>query len=293
EHELGTPLTAILGWASMLRTRDFDSARVPSIYESIYRNAQAQAQIVNDLLDVSRIVTGQLKLEPQPTDVCEVVRASLDTVRPAALATGVALVADLPTSPFTVPGDRARVQQVVWNLLSNATKFTPGGGRVTISVREIDSTVTIEVQDTGIGIAPEALPHVFERFWQADGTSTRTHGGLGLGLALARHIVELHAGAISVTSAEEKRGSLSIVKLPALGRGRFRSPSPELPLPIGLILRSKAVIVVDDDSETRELFATILEAQGARVVCAASAAEALPIIQREPVDVMIIDISMP
>jgi PAS domain S-box-containing protein len=215
-HELRTPLSAIVGWASMLRTTQFEPERLKQIHESIYRNAQAQSQIVNDLLDVSRIVTGQLRLELAPTDACDVARQGLETIRPAAAAKGVSLEADIGPSACLVSADRTRLQQVVWNLLSNATKFTPAGGMVRLSVRETEATVVLEVADTGVGIAPGLLPRVFERFWQADSTSTRVHGGLGLGLALARHIVELHGGEIRATSAGEGRGSQFTVTLPAL-----------------------------------------------------------------------------
>jgi len=214
-HELRTPLTAILGWASMLRTRDFEPDRVRHIYESVYRNAEIQARIVNDLLDVSRIVTGQLKLDLQAMDVCEVARLSLETIRPAAVARGVALTSDMPAAECRVSGDPARMQQVIWNLLSNAIKFTAAGGTVALSIRPLADSVAIEVSDTGIGIAAASLPRVFERFWQADSTSTRSHSGLGLGLALVRHIVELHGGEVRAQSDGPARGSRFTVTLPA------------------------------------------------------------------------------
>ena len=214
-HELRTPLTAILGWASMLRTRDFEPSRVREIYESVYRNAQIQARIVNDLLDVSRIVTGQLKLDLQTVDLGEVARLSLETIRPAAVAKGLTLGSDIPQIECRVLGDAARLQQVIWNLLSNAIKFTPSGGSVMLTVRSSDALVTIDVSDTGIGISPPSLPRVFERFWQADSTSTRSHSGLGLGLALVRHIVELHGGEVRAQSEGQGQGSTFSVILPA------------------------------------------------------------------------------
>jgi len=214
-HELRTPLTAILGWSSMLQRGEFDADRAPQIYSRIFRNAQAQAQIVNDLLDVSRIVTGQLRLEWQRTDVCEVARLSVETMRPTALAKGIAFDAEIPDEECAVIlGDPARLQQVIWNLLSNAIKFTPSGGRVSLSVRTADHMAVIDVTDTGIGIAPEFLPRLFERFWQADSTSTRVHGGLGLGLALARHIVEIHGGEVKGFSQGEGKGSTFVIQLP-------------------------------------------------------------------------------
>jgi signal transduction histidine kinase/integral membrane sensor domain MASE1 len=225
-HELRTPLTAILGWSSMLRSRDFAPDRARDIYESVYRNAEIQARIVNDLLDVSRIVTGQLKLDLQAMDVCEVARLSLETIRPAANARGVTLDSDIPTDECRVSGDPARLQQVIWNLLSNAIKFTPAGGSVALAIRPLEGSVVIEVSDTGIGIVPASLPRVFERFWQADSTSTRSHSGLGLGLALVRHIVELHGGEVRAESDGPERGSRFTVTLPAATRPSALSLGP-------------------------------------------------------------------
>jgi PAS domain S-box-containing protein len=223
-HELRTPLTAILGWASMLQTREFPPDRVREIHGRIFRNAEAQARIVNDLLDVSRIVSGRLHLEWQEADICEVARLSIETIRPTATAKGLVLASELPDGPCIVSGDPARLQQVVWNLLSNAAKFTPAGGRVTLTVRPSASTVAIEVTDTGMGISPGFLHRVFERFWQADSTSTRTHGGLGLGLALVRHIVEVHGGEVEARSAGQGQGSTFVVRLPLRAPDRSASP---------------------------------------------------------------------
>jgi PAS domain S-box-containing protein len=293
-HELRTPLTAILGWASMLRTRQFDSDRLPQIYDTIIRNAHAQTQIVNDLLDVSRIVTGQLRLEWQETDVCEVARLSLETIRPTATAKGVVLESDIPSTGCVVSGDPARLQQVMWNLLLNATKFTPAGRTIALAVRASGSGVIIEVSDSGIGIAEEFLPHLFERFWQADATSSRAHGGLGLGLALVRHIVEAHGGEVQARSDGERSGSTFTVTLPA------RVAPHQSPVLIdahqqtaGSDLQGLTVLVVDDDAGTRELFSMALQGEGARVVCAESAAEAMKSFRRQPTDVLIIDIGMP
>jgi PAS domain S-box-containing protein len=214
-HELRTPLTAILGWASMLQSREFTPDRLREIYDRIFRNAEAQARIVNDLLDVSRIVTGMLRLEWQEADLCEVARLSLETIRPTAAAKGLVLTAEIPNEPCVVWGDPARLQQVNWNLLSNAAKFTGAGGTMALRLRRTGPTFTIEVSDTGIGIHPSFLHRVFERFWQVDSTSTRIHSGLGLGLALVRHIVEVHGGDVEARSAGEGRGSTFVVRLPA------------------------------------------------------------------------------
>jgi signal transduction histidine kinase/integral membrane sensor domain MASE1 len=219
-HELRTPLNAILGWASILRTGQYEASRLPHIHDSVYRNAEVQARIINDLLDVSRVVRGELRLELQLVDVCELARLSLETIRPTAIAKGVSLESDIPSSEYVVSGDPARLQQVIWNLLSNAVKFTPSRGSVSLVVREtIPAGVTIEVRDSGIGIPPAYLPHVFERFWQADSSSTRVHGGLGLGLAIARHIVELHGGEVRAASDGEGRGSTFSVTLPGRALG--------------------------------------------------------------------------
>jgi signal transduction histidine kinase/integral membrane sensor domain MASE1 len=213
-HELRTPLTAILGWASMLQAGKFDANRTAQIYDRIFSNAQAQARIVNDLLDMSRIVSGQLRLEWQRADLCDVARLSIETIRPTAIAKGVALNVDIPDADCPVYGDPARLQQVLWNLLSNAIKFTPAGGVVTLAIRAANGTAAMDVSDTGIGISPASLPRLFDRFWQADSTSTRVHGGLGLGLALVRHIVEIHGGEVMASSAGEGSGSTFTVKLP-------------------------------------------------------------------------------
>jgi PAS domain S-box-containing protein len=296
-HELRTPLTAILGWASMLKTRTFDPERTRQIYDSLERNAQAQAQIVGDLLDVSRIVTGQLRLESETVDVCDVANLSLETIRPTAVAKGVTLVSEVASAPCLVGGDPARLQQVIWNLLSNAARFTAAGGSITLRVGQQSSHIVIEVTDTGIGIAPELLPRVFDRFWQADGSTTRVHGGLGLGLALVRHLVELHGGDVSAHSEGPGHGSRFTVRLPA-------RPAEGVPLrpaqtvrrgaaSAGPDLKNVTALIVDDDRETRDLFGEILALQGARVVSAASAAEAFEIVQRESVDVIVMDIGMP
>ena len=215
-HELRTPLTAILGWTSMLQTREFTPERVKEIYGRIFRNAEAQARIVNDLLDVSRIVTGHLRLDWQEADLCDVARLGLETIRPTAAAKGLTVQSEIPENGCLVSGDPARLQQVIWNLLSNAAKFTPSGGTITLAVRRDERSVTIEVKDTGIGIHPSFLHRVFERFWQADSTTTRIHSGLGLGLALVRHIVEVHGGAVKALSDGDGKGSTFVIQLPAL-----------------------------------------------------------------------------
>jgi len=295
-HELRTPLTAILGWASMLKTRRFAPERTQQIYESLERNAHAQAQIVGDLLDVSRIVTGRLRLESKTFDVSEVANMSLETIRPTAVAKGVALISEIGGGPYLVSGDPARLQQVIWNLLTNAVKFTPAGGMVTLRVVRDSSYVMIEVSDTGIGIAPDMLPRVFDRFWQADGSTTRVHGGLGLGLALVRHLVELHGGEVSAESEGHGRGTHFTVRLPArVAESAPRPPAqpPARAFEVAHDFSDVTTLVVDDDQETRELFAELLTLHGGRVLPVATAAEAFEIVQREPIDVVVMDIGLP
>jgi signal transduction histidine kinase len=213
-HELRTPLSAILGWAAMLRTSKFDQAAVDRALETIERNARAQAQIVEDLLDVSRIITGRLRLDCQPVDPRALVGVAVDSVRPAAEAKGIRIDSRLDfVSPFVC--DPARLQQVMWNLLSNAVKFTPAGGGVSVSLRRLDSRMVIDVSDTGQGVSAELLPFIFDRFRQADGSTTRRHGGLGLGLAIVRHFVELHGGTVRAESQGVGRGTTFTVELPA------------------------------------------------------------------------------
>jgi signal transduction histidine kinase len=217
-HELRTPLNAVYGWARILRTTTLDPARTERALDAIERNAGAQIRLVEDLLDISRIVTGKMRLELRPVSVPTVVEAALDSVRPAAEAKGI-LLESLIDQKAAVLGDPDRLQQVVWNLVSNAIKFTPGRGRVTIAVRRVGSDVEVVVSDTGLGIDPVVLPYVFDRFRQGDSSSTRSHGGLGLGLALVRHLTELHGGRVTATSPGENQGATFTVRLPSSAAG--------------------------------------------------------------------------
>jgi PAS domain S-box-containing protein len=226
-HELRTPLNAIMGWAHLLRTGGLDEATSARALETIDRNAKAQNQLINDILDVSRIITGKLHLAVQPLDPGPVVEAALETVRPAAEAREIQLEASLAPSTGTVSGDPDRLQQVVWNLLSNAIKFTPKGGRVQVRLRPVDDQAEIVVTDSGPGISPEFLPHVFERFRQGDASTTRSHVGLGLGLAIVRHLVELHGGTVEATSAGEGQGATFTVRLPLLNTRRAEEGAAE------------------------------------------------------------------
>ena len=295
-HGLRTPLNAILGWTRMLRGGHVPRERQARVLETIERNAPAQAQLDEDLLDVSRIPSGKLRMELRPVSLA----AAVDAVRPAADARGVALEVTFGAPVGAVVGDPDRLQQVVWNLLSNAVKFTPRGGRVAVHLRRNDDAVAIEVTDTGDGIRADFLPFIFDRFRQADSSMARAHSGLGLGLAIVRHLVELHGGTVAAESDGPGRGSRFRVRLPlphdhavehAFGPLRAepdeRPSLPELPLLTGL-----HVLVVDDVHDTRELLAEVLTQQGARVSTAVSAREALDALGGRP-DVLISDIGMP
>lgn len=299
-HELRTPLTAVLGWVQMLRTGTLPPEKRERALATVERNARAQGQLVEDLLDVSRIMTGKLKLEVSSVDVSQVVEAALESLRPAAEAKGIRVQAALDSSG-TIMGDMSRLQQVVWNLLSNAVKFTPKGGRVQVLVERRSSSVEITVADTGQGISPQFLPHVFERFRQADGSTTRKAGGLGLGLAIVRHLVELHGGTVMAASEGEGRGASFIVSLPqavvlrrdVLVPPSLRGPLMEQDIPCPPQLAGLRVLVVDDEEDTRELLRSIIEACGGVVTTASSSEDALAELRKASFDVLVSDVGMP
>jgi signal transduction histidine kinase/ActR/RegA family two-component response regulator len=291
-HELRTPLNAILGWTSMLTRGEVEPTRMPRVFESLDRNAQSQAQLIADVLDVSRIVTGKLQLQLETVDVSDLVAQATDSVRAAAAAKDIQL--SIEEAPHAlVRGDAGRLQQVVWNLLSNAIKFTPQGGSIHISVTTDDRQVSVAVADTGAGIPPEFLPHVFDRFRQADQTSTRVHGGLGLGLSIVKHLVELHGGTVEASSDGAGRGACFNVRLRAEPRGSGRRFLPPLLPEADVRLAGKTILVVDDDGSTREVVAAALERTGARVCLAASAAEGWTALHEQGPDVLIADLAMP
>lgn len=300
-HELRTPLSPILCWSRMLREGALDGSQSCQALEAIERNARAQARLIEDLLDVSRIVSGKLRLDVCPVEVQPVIQAAIEVVRPAADAKNIRLQAVLDTASATVSGDPQRLQQVVWNLLSNAIKFTPKGGRVQVVLERVNSHVEIAVVDNGPGISPEFLPRVFERFQQADNTDTREHGGLGLGLAIVRHIVELHGGNVRVESPGPGRGAVFTVTLPlaavtrALPPAERRHPTavdtpPRRPYPE---LNGLRVLVVDDEPDSNETLRTLLTRCHAEVQTAASSAQALEISGNWRPDVLLSDIGMP
>jgi PAS domain S-box-containing protein len=299
-HELRTPLSAMLGWVQLLRTRRLAPDKQERALETIERNARFQKQLIEDLLDVSRILSGKLRLDVEPVDVGQVVEHALETVRPAAEAKSIRLQPVL-ASGARVMGDATRLQQVVWNLLSNAVKFTPKGGRVQVFVERKDSAVEVTVADTGQGIPPEFLPHVFERFRQAEGGTARRHGGLGLGLSIVKHVVEMHGGTVHVSSAGEGKGATFVVRLPLSVVLHREVHLPRAPPGVALApdiqcppeLEGLHLLVVDDEADTRELLRALLEGCQARVILAASAQEGLEVLQREPVDLLVSDIGMP
>ncbi|MDT5268050.1 MAG: hypothetical protein QOH49_236 [Acidobacteriota bacterium] len=301
-HELRTPLTAILGWAHMLRTGQFDSAAARQGIETVERNARAQAQLIDDLLDVSRIITGKLRIDVRPVDPNSFIEAAVESVRPAAEAKGVRLQKVLDTGAVSISGDPVRLQQIVWNLLSNAIKFTPRGGRVQVKLERVNSHVEVAVSDTGSGIPANFLPHVFDRFRQADQKTTRQHGGMGLGLSIVRHLVELHGGTVSAESPGEGHGATFTVLLPvapvyqADEEGERVHPAARSTLPTFELfdrLDGLKILVVDDEPDTREMLKAGLGQCGAEVVAAASAAEALDAIEKSTPDLLISDIGMP
>ena len=299
-HELRTPLTPILGWLELLKTDDPDAAFRQQAYEVIERNTRAQAQIVNDLLDVSRIVSGKLKLELQTIDLRDVVNAAIETVEPTARVKGVNLDADLPARAAVNVGDADRLQQVSWNLISNAVKFTPRGGQVTVRLARQHSQYVVEVGDSGAGIAPEFLPHVFERFRQADASSTRATGGLGLGLSIVRHLVEQHGGTVGVDSRGLGLGSTFRVCLPIAPivpaepekDGRANDAGQLLPGE-RQSLDGLKILAVDDEADAREMLQIVLSRYGARVETAPNARGALEIFAQFRPDIVLSDIGMP
>ncbi len=268
--------------------------------ESIRRNAKAQARIIDDILDVSRIITGNLFFELYPVELAPVIEAAINAVRPTADAKGVRIDMEFDSAPLVVSGDANRLQQVIWNLISNAVKFTENGGRVTLGLHQVRSSVEIKVADTGQGISPEFLPYVFDRFRQADSTTTRQHGGLGLGLAIARHLVEIHGGTIRAESPGKGKGATFTLKLPLVDCGDKASllDTTEIVIPESThqprqLLSGLRVLVVDDDVDTLELMATALKSRQATVTAVSSAVDALIAIKANRPDVLISDIAMP
>jgi signal transduction histidine kinase/ActR/RegA family two-component response regulator len=295
-HELRTPLNAILGWSDMLCSGILPEPRRPAACEAIFHNAQRQARLIDELLDMARIMSGKLRLERALVDPRDIVSGALETVQPAAEAKGITIAVDVDPAVGTFYGDGARLQQVLWNLLSNAVKFTPEGGTVTLGLVRRGFTGEIVVADSGAGIPRDFLPAVFEPFRQADASTTRQYNGLGLGLAIVKHLVEAHGGSIEVDSAGEGHGATFTVRLPLARAVQYhQAGDPRLARhdtdPNSL--DGLSVLVVDDDEDTRLVVSAYLEAHQAKVQAVGSAADALALLQRERVDVLLADVAMP
>jgi len=290
-HELRTPINAIYGWARMLRAGHLDAPTTARALEAIERNAQAQVQLIEDLLDVSRIISGKMRLAIRPIELAPVLEAALDAVRPAAAAKELRLQTALDPRAASIVGDPDRLQQVFWNLLMNAVKFTPKGGRIQVTLRRVNSHVEIAVSDTGIGLAPDVLPHVFERLWQGDRGTTRSHGGLGIGLALVRHLVESHGGTVHAASEGPGTGATFVVRLPIAVASL--PAEPPLAAADAPVLHGVSVLVVDDDPDSRDLVRAMLAQAGAIVHAAGSAADGLTLFTAAGADVVLCDIEMP
>ena len=303
-HELRTPLNAILGWARLLQTGQLDQSAFLRAVDSIDRNARAQVRLIEDILDGSRMITGKLQIDRRPLDLTKVIGAALDAVRPAADARNISLSVRLDPAAARVVGDPERLQQVIWNLANNAIKFTPKGGAVAVSLDRAGTDVQLKVADTGEGIEPEFLPYVFERFRQAEGGTTRRHGGLGLGLALVRHLVEAHGGTVAAESEGPGRGAVFTVTLPvesviaeatASGAEAEDATMPDewAFVPRRTTLADVRVLVVDDEADARDLVATALRSRGAEVTTAANAREAIAWAATRSFMVIVSDIGMP
>lgn len=294
-HEIRTPLNGMLGWAQMLKQGKLDSAATSRALEVIERSAKAQTQLVDDLMDVSRIIQGKLRLELRPVSLTSVIAAAIETVRPAAEAKVIKIRTMLDPAASSVSGDESRLQQVVWNLLSNAIKFTPQGGQVEVWLEPVGSQAQIQVKDTGIGIHADFLPYIFDRFRQADSSTTRLHGGLGLGLAIVHHLVELHGGTVQAASPGENEGATFTVQLPLLLLPRSPNRREQILLndKSSVSLSGLRILVVDDDVEARELLTFILEQHGAEVKAAASATEAFKLLAQIEPQILVSDLGMP
>ncbi len=301
-HELRTPLSAILGWSHLVRTGKLDEPQMSHAFETIERNARSQSQLIDDLLDVSRIITGKLQIEARTLDLGTVVNAAVDAVQPTLEAKQIQVNTAIENDGCFVAGDANRLQQVFWNLLSNAGKFTPEGGRVEVAVQRVDANVRVSVNDSGVGITPEFLPYIFDRFRQADGSTTRLHGGLGLGLSIVKHLIQLHNGTVSVQSAGKDRGARFTVTLPLAARPEPVDPQDPanvgyagngFPLSFSGLFKGLRILVVDDEADSRDLVAAIVTRCGGDVKCCESAAEALKTFKEWKPNLLVSDIGMP
>ncbi len=301
-HELRTPLQSIRGWTQLLLTSEFDQEEVKQGLEVIDRNACAQTRIIEDLLDMNRILSGKVRLDVQRVELPAIIESSIETIKPAALAKNIRLHVVLDPLDLPVLGDPSRLQQIFWNVLSNAIKFTPSGGKVMVALERVNSHLEVSVSDTGIGIKPQFLPHVFERFRQADASSTRTQGGLGLGLAIVKHLTELHGGSVKVKSDGEAQGSTFSILLPLAvihapyDNSERSHPAASHASIIGAqipSLQKISLLVVDDEEDSRTLLKIMLSKAGATVTTASSANQAIELWKKFIPDVLISDIGMP
>ncbi|HVL57163.1 MAG TPA: CHASE domain-containing protein [Burkholderiaceae bacterium] len=292
-HELRTPLSTIVGWTELLRRGAVPQREIGNAVEVVFRNAKAQAKLIDDLLDMSRIISGKLRLDVQAVNTAAVVHDAVAALRPAAEAKDLRLQLLVDTSDLTVRGDPARLQQVVWNLLANAIKFTPRGGRVQVALERSDSCARLVVSDTGEGIEPEALDRIFGRFQQADASITRRHGGLGIGLALVKQLVDMHGGKVSASSAGKGTGATFVVELPLMIVHAAAEGARSAAAATECDLAGITVLAVEDESDARELMRRVLEDAGASVHCVANADEALAALTRMRPDVVLSDIGMP
>lgn len=300
-HELRTPLNAVLGWSEILLARAEEETDLQRGLQTIARNARAQAQLIDDLLDMNRIVSGKIRLDVQRIDLASIVEAVLESLRPSAEAKGIAFRETIDPNAGPMLGDPNRLQQIVWNLLNNAVKFTPKGGSVDVVVQRVSSQLEVRVHDSGIGISPAFLPHLFERFRQADSSTTRKYGGLGLGLSIVKQLVELHGGSVTADSEGEGRGATFTVSLPVRA---VREPTPSsrehpttsrspLVRPPEVSLAGIKVLVIDDETDARDLAKSVLTDAGAEVMTAASADAGLALVKSRRPDAIVSDIGMP
>jgi PAS domain S-box-containing protein len=299
-HELRTPLNAIFGWVRLLRTGKLDEAKREHALEVVERNTRAQAQLIEDLLDMSRVVTGHLRLDMRRVDLASVTRTAVEAVKPSAEGRDISIALDLPPNLGSITGDPDRLQQIIWNLLTNSVKFTPKGGRIRVTLRVEGSDAILQVSDTGVGMSPELLPHVFERFRQGVSSASRTHGGLGIGLALVRHLTQMHGGTVMAASDGENRGATFTVRFPMLGPRAVLDREALSPRDGGAlrqdsnhVLAGLNILVVDDDADARDLVTVTLRQAGAQVKPASSAREALESLSTDVPHVLVSDIAMP
>jgi signal transduction histidine kinase/ActR/RegA family two-component response regulator len=291
-HELRTPLTAIVGWVHMMREGVLSKAQTEKALDVINRNLGTQTRLVEDLLNISRIISGKLRIEPQRIYPAPIIREIIEALKPTTDAKEILLNVELE-NVGPLRADPARFQQIVWNLLSNALKFTPRRGTITVNLRQVEEQAILSIADTGEGIAPEFLPHVFDRFSQADSSRSRKYGGLGLGLAIVRHLVELHGGTVSAESGGPGQGSTFRIVLPIPSNQQAAASQEAAAENRPDVLKGTQILVIEDEPDTREMLAHALEQSGAQIHEASSAAEAIHILLSDPIDVLVSDIAMP